>query len=126
MKLPLNDLHLFVLLGLCGVTTLIAAVAAARVRAFVRAHEPELVLRFGIAPRRPFLSLQCVPDRDLGQELLFSWLHAGGVKELSQKHPHFLACWKSYRYAGLVSSVLICLWLVVGVWYLAQRGLYAA
>jgi hypothetical protein len=125
MKLPLNDLQLCVFLGICGVASVIAVVAASRVRKFVREHEPALVLRFGFAPRRPFLSLKSGLDRDLGEEQLFRWLRGGGAKELIEKHPHFLTRWKWYRCAGLASSILICVWLVVCVWRLAEGGLNA-
>lgn len=125
MKLPLDDLQLVAFLGICVVASVVAWVAASRVREFVRDHEPKLALRFAFAPRRSFLSLQSGSDRDLGEEQLFRWLRGGGAMELIKKHPQFLTRWKWYRRAGWASSILICLWLVVIVWRLTQGGLNA-
>jgi hypothetical protein len=125
MKLPLDDLQLFVFLGICMVSYVAACVTAARVREFVRDQEPKLALRFDFAPRRSFLSLQNAPDYGLGEDQLFRWLRGGGAVELIGKPPHFLTRWKWYRRAGWVSSILICLWLVVFVWRFTQGGLNA-
>jgi hypothetical protein len=120
LRLPLDDPQLFALLGVCIVASIAVAVATASVREFVRKHEPKLTSRFSFAPRRPFLSLQTGPDRDLGEEDLFRWLRGGGAIELIERHPHFSLRWKWYRYTRLLSSVLICLWLVAGAIRLAQ------
>lgn len=123
MKMLLDDLHLITLLGICVVTSVFTVVAAARVREFVRQHEPTLTSRFDFAPRRPFLSLKSGPDRDLGEEHLFRWLHGGGAMELIEMHPNFSVRWKRYRRAWLASCTLICLWLVLVVSRFAQVGL---
>jgi hypothetical protein len=122
MKLPLDDFQLAVSLGICFVASVVATVAAVRVREFVRELEPKLASRFSFAPRRPFLSLQSAPDRDLGEEHLFQWLRSGGAIELIEKHPNFSALWNWYLSTRLVSFILICLWIVVGVWRLVQGG----
>jgi hypothetical protein len=123
MKLLLDDLHLVIFLGICMVASIVAWVAAASVREFVREHEPKLALQFAFAPRRSFLSLQSGRDRDSGQDQFFRWLGGGGAMELIEKHPHFLMRWKWYRRAGFAQSILICLWLVVCAWRLTQGGL---
>ena len=125
MNLPLDDLHLFSLLGICMLALVVTTAAAASVRECVREHEPKLASRFAFAPRRPFLSLQTGPDRDLGEEQLFRWLCGGGATGLIEKHPSFSARWKWYRRAQLASSILICLWLVAIVLRFAQGSLNA-
>ena len=125
MRIPLDDLHLFSLLGICVLAVVLTAIAAASIRQWVREHEPKLVSRFAFAPRRPFLSLQTGPDHDPGEEELFRWLRDGGATELIGKHPGFSARWKWYQCAKLAGSVLICLWLVAILLRLAQANLYA-
>lgn len=125
MNIPLDDLHLFVLLGICMLAVVVTAIAAASIRQWVREHEPKLASRFAFAPRRPFLSLQIGSDRDLGGEQLFRWLRDGGATELIEKHPGFSARWKWYRRAKLAGSFLICLWLVAILLRLAQGSRYA-
>src|SRR5690349_2044826 len=97
MKLPLDDLQLAVFLGICFASSAVAALAAVGVREFVREFEPRLVSRFAIAPRRPFLSFQSAPERDLGEEHFFRWLNGGGALELIERQPNFSARWKWYR-----------------------------
>jgi hypothetical protein len=122
MTLPLDDAHLFALLGACLVASGLAALASSSVREFVRDHEPKLVSRFSFAPRRPFLSLQTGPDRDRGEEQLFRWLRAGGAIELTEKYPRFSSRWKRYQLARLASIVLICLWLVAFMLRIVEGG----
>ena len=125
MNLALDDLHLLSFLGICMLAVVVAAITAARVREWVREHEPTLASRFAFAPRRPFFSFQIGPDRDLGEEQLFRWLRTGGATELIEKHPGFSALWKWYWRAQLAGVILICLWLVAMLLRFIQGGVYA-